>query len=532
MPGYLALVLHAHLPFVRHPEHPRFLEESWLYEAITETYLPLVEMLEGWRRDRINARITVCLSPTLCAMLLDPLLQARYERRLNGLIELAEREVVRTHWDRPTQRLAEHYVERLHELNRLWRACGRNLAAAFRRLQDDGRVELVTTAATHALLPLLVNSPGALQAQVLAARDYHRQCFGRDPIGFWLPECAYAPEVEWALVKSGFRWFMVESHGLLNALPRPRFGTFAPAFTPNGLAVFGRDWESARQVWSRHEGYPGDPRYRDFYRDIGFDLDLDYVEPYLPSPGRRGFTGIKYHAITGVRGEKTLYDPAAARVAVEEHARHFLRNRVKQMARIEPAMDRPPVVVAPYDAELFGHWWHEGLDFLDTVTRLALARQPAFNFITPTDYLRRHSTNQIVRPAPSTWGDRGHLGVWLNERNEWIQPHLRAAEQRLSDLAQWHSGDDPLTLRAVKQIARELMLAQASDWPFMVHTGTNADYARHRVETHLCNFLALYEQITTGKLDSARLAALEETNNLFPKLDPGDWVCSAPPQAP
>jgi 1,4-alpha-glucan branching enzyme len=305
MPGYLALVLHAHLPFVRHPEHPRFLEESWLYEAITETYMPILEMLRGWERDRINARITICLSPTLCSMLLDPLLQSRYERRLEDLIELADREVLRLQWEPQMKRLAENYANRFRQIRSLWFACQRNLVGAFRRLQDEGRIEIITCAATHALLPLLVNSPGALRAQVLTARDHYRQCFGKDPIGFWLPECAYSPEIEWALTEAGVRWFIVESHGLLHGTPRPRYGTFSPVFTPDGLAVFGRDRDSANQVWSRLEGYPGDPRYRDFYRDIGFDLDLDYIEPFLPSPGRRGFTGIKYHAITGARGEKS-----------------------------------------------------------------------------------------------------------------------------------------------------------------------------------------------------------------------------------
>ena len=524
MPGYFALVLHAHLPFVRHPEHERFLEESWLYEAITEGYLPLLELLEGWQRDRLNARVTVCLSPTLCAMLLDPLLQARYERRLSSLIELTDREVLRLHWDRPIQALAERYSGRFRGLRRRWLACGRNLVGAFRRLQDEGRIEILTSAATHALLPLLAEPPAALRAQVLVARDHYRSCFGRDPAGFWLPECAYAPEVEDALSQAGVRWFILDTHGLLNATPRPRYGAFAPVVTPIGLAAFARDLDSARQVWSRREGYPGDPRFRDFYRDIGFDLDLDYVEPYLPSPQRRGFTGIKYYAITSARGEKTLYDPEAAQTAVGEHALHFLRAQLRQLARLEPAMDRPPIVVAPYDAELFGHWWHEGPAFLDAFVRAALADQPAFNFITPTDYLRRHSTNQVARPSPSSWGDQGYLGVWLNEKNEWIQPHLRAAADRMIELAQLYPRADELTARALRQAARELLLAQASDWLFILHTGTGADYARQRVETHLRQFTRLHEQLTTSTLDPAGLAQIEEHDNLFPHLDYRYWA--------
>lgn len=523
MPGYLALVLHAHLPFVRHPEHPRFLEESWLYEAITETYLPLLEMLLNWERDRVNAKITVCLSPTLCSMLLDPLLQSRYERKLDDLIELAEREVIRNHWEPSIKRLAEDYANRFRQIRSLWHRCNRNLVAAFRRLQDANRIEIITCAATHALLPLLANSPAALKAQILTAKDHYRQCFGTNPVGFWLPECAYAPEIEWALVEAGVRWFIVESHGLLHATPRPRHGTFAPVVTPNGLVAFGRDRESANQVWSRHEGYPGDPRYRDFYRDIGFDLDLSYIEPYLPSPGRRGFTGLKYYAITGPKRDKSPYDPAAAGAAVKEHAQHFVQSRARQIARIAPSMDRPPLVVAPYDAELFGHWWYEGVQFLDTMTRLALDESPAFSFITPTDYLRRHATNQVAQPSASTWGENGYLGVWLNERNAWIQPHLRAAEEKLVELVRWYGNADALTTRALRQAARELMLAQASDWPFMIHTGTNPGYARYRVEEHMRSFLRLHDQITTSAIDSNALANLEDRNNIFPNIELAYW---------
>ena len=196
MQGYFSLVLHAHLPFVRHPEHEKFLEESWLFEAITETYLPLLQILDGWRRDGMDAPLTLSLSPTLCAMLLDPLLRDRYERHLNGLIELAEKEIHRTHWDRAFRELAWMYHHRFTSVRDTWRACRRDLVGAFRKFQDEGRLEIITTAATHALLPLLADHPPSLRAQILTARDHYRSCFGRDPRGIWLPECAYVEGVE------------------------------------------------------------------------------------------------------------------------------------------------------------------------------------------------------------------------------------------------------------------------------------------------------------------------------------------------
>lgn len=525
MSGQFALILHAHLPFVRHPEHERFLEEAWLYEAITETYLPLLELLEAWHADRLNVRLTLSLSPTLCAMLLDPMLQARYESRLESLLELAEKEVFRTHFDTRLRPLAEHYLERFTRLRELWRGCGRNLVGAFADLQAAGRLELITCAATHALLPLLAGHPAALKAQVRTAQEYHRAMFGRDPVGLWLPECAYSPEIEGVLQDVNVRWFVVDSHGLLNASPRPRYGTYAPVFTPNGLAVFGRDFDSARQVWSRQEGYPGDARYRDFYRDIGFDLDFEYVRPCLPSPDHRGFTGIKYHRITrGGGGAKDVYDLASAMTAAREHAAHFLKSQLKRLTAAEQVMDRPPLVVAPYDAELFGHWWFEGPQFLDAFVREALDSGADITFTTPTDYLRGHATHQVVRPKASTWGDGGHYAVWLNERNEWIQPHLRAAEERLTLLAKRFLIADELTARALRQAARELLLAQASDWPFILHTGTSPEYAARRVKDHLLRFLALHDQILAGQIDAAWLQTIEEQDNLFPHLDYRHWV--------
>src|SRR6266481_1114134 len=316
MQGYLSLVLHAHLPFVRHTEHDKFLEENWLFEAITETYLPLIQIMDGWLRDGMDTRLTLTLSPTLCSMLLDPLLQDRYVRHLQGLLELVEKELVRTHWDNAYQPLALMYQQRFNSLRETYFAHGRDLVGAFRKFQELGKLEIITCAATHALLPLLANHPPSIRAQILTARDHYRHCFGCDPRGIWLPECAYIEGVETVLQEAGLRWFIIDTHGVLHAQPRPRYGVFAPLYTPNGLAAFGRDLDSAKQVWSKHEGYPGDPRYRDFYRDIGFDLDLDYVRPYLPSSEQRGFTGIKYHRITGGSGAKEVYDrPRALRAA-------------------------------------------------------------------------------------------------------------------------------------------------------------------------------------------------------------------------
>ena len=523
MEGYFALVLHCHLPYVRHPEHERFLEENWFYEAVAEAYIPLVEMVDRWIAEGIEGRLTISLTPTLCSMFLDPLLQKRFERYIDGLIELAGKETHRTYWEKQFQPLAEFYLERFKKVRATWNAYGGNLITAFKKLQESGKIEIITSAATHALLPLLQNHPQSIRAQVLVARDHYKACFGIDPKGIWLPECAYVAGVEEVLKEANIRWFVTETHGILYAQPQPRYGTFAPIYTGNGVAAFGRDFDSAKQVWSRNEGYPGDPRYRDFYRDVAYDLDLDYLLPYLPAPPQRSFTGIKYHKITGGAGEKEIYNRDEALHPAAEHATHFLGARIEQIRSASAVMDRLPFVLSPYDGELFGHWWYEGPEFLDYFVRKACFDQSTFRLTTPSEYLKNNFTHQIARPSSSSWGEEGYWKVWLNERNAWIYPHLDIAQERMTELARRFEKPSPLQERALNQAARELLLAQASDWPFILRTGTSPEYARSRVKDHLLRFISIHDQLMSTPLDSKWLESIEQIDNIFPEVDYRYW---------
>ena len=359
--GYLSLILHAHLPFVRHPEYDDFLEEDWLYEAITETYVPLIKVLEGLIRDNIPYRITMSLTPTLISMLGDPLLQSRYITHIEKLIELAEKEMIRNRQHPQFLTLATMYHKRFTEARALFiNKYKKNLISAFKDFQDLGRLEIITCPATHAYLPLIRMNPLAVKAQIHIAAEHYQTIFGRKPKGIWLPECGYYPGLEEILKEEGIGYFVLDTHGILNAEPRPRYGNYAPIYCPNGTAAFGRDHESSKQVWSSKEGYPGDHDYREFYRDIGHDLDFDYIKPYIHKDGIRINTGIKYHRITGKTNHKEPYIPEWALEKAATHAGNFMFNREKQIEYISYWMDRTPILVAPYDAELFGHWWFEG----------------------------------------------------------------------------------------------------------------------------------------------------------------------------
>jgi len=519
MEGCLALVLHAHLPYVRHQEHEQFLEENWLFEAITETYIPLFLVLERLLEDGIDFRLTFSLTPTLASMLLDPLLQQRYLKKLEKTIELAEKEAERTVDAPQFHPLALMYRQLLHEvydafLNRY----KKNLVNGFRRFQQAGKVEVIASAATHGYLPLLSVNESAVRAQIGVGVRHYEEIFGQSPRGFWLPECGYYPGLDQLLAQRGIRHTILETHGITRADQRPRYGVFAPLLCPSGLAAFGRDPDSSRQVWSATVGYPGDFDYREFYRDIGHDLDLSYVAPYIHPDGIRTDTGIKYYRITGAGDHKEPYVPEWAERKAARHAEHFLSERIRQVREAAPGMDRPPLIVAPYDAELFGHWWFEGPRWLDYLIRKIAFDQQAIRLITLSEYLERWPENQIATPSLSSWGQNGFNEVWLNGENDWIYRHLHLGAEVMEDLSAAHPNPSGLTSRALNQAGRELLLAQASDWTFMIHAGNTQDYATARTKNHLLRLHRLREQIGAGAIDEADLAKLESQDNLFASI--------------
>lgn len=520
--GYLSIVLHAHLPFVRHPEYEDPLEERWLVEALLECYLPLLAMLEGRAARGAPGRVTISLSPTLLAMLGDPLLRERFSHRLTRLIELADRDVARYRGDSRLGPLAAHYSEQFHMARvRYEERYRRDVAAAFRGLEERGVARLITCGATHGFLPLMDLGAPSWRAQIGAAvREFERE-IGHRPEGMWLPECGYTPGVERLLADFGVCYFMVDAHAISDARPRPGLGTLAPLLTDAGVFALGRDAESSRQVWSATEGYPGDSHYREYYRDQGFDLPLPEVREFLPSGGTRTHLGLKYHRITDRRSpHRELYDPGAARERVAEHAAHFVRGREQQVRSGSAALGQPVLLLAPYDAELFGHWWYEGPLWLDRVLDEA-ARSPVLKASDPLDAITRLPRVSAGQMHLSSWGAGGYSGVWLDPVNDWIYRHLLRAAEIMKGLAQRGDGGDPLRARALRQAGRELLLAQSSDWAFIMKTGTVVPYACRRTEEHLGNFTRLAAALQSGPIDPAEVAAMEARYGLFPDLDPG-----------
>ncbi len=523
--GYLALTLHAHLPFVRHPEYEFFLEEDWLYEAITETYIPLYEMFDGLERDGAKYKFAMSITPSLMSMLKDELLQSRYVREIEKLIELAEKEVERTKKEEYLKhQTAQMYLDRFRRSRYIFcDVCRNDLVSGFKRFMDSGNLEIITCGATHGFLPLLSLHKPSVRAQIRVAVDHYRENLGRGPRGIWLPECAYTPGVDRELALADIRYFFMDSHGLLYATPKPVYGVAAPLFTPYGVAAFGRDPESSKQVWSAIEGYPGDVDYREFYRDIGYDREYDYIRPYLPPTGERKNTGIKYCRITGKvdLAHKQLYDHKIAAEKAAMHAGNFMFNRQKQVEWLRGKIDRKPLIVSPYDAELFGHWWFEGPQFLNYLIRKIAYDQTEIALTHPWEYLNNFPTNQMSVPAASSWGAKGGYEVWLEGSNHWIWRPLINASIKMTELADDYATEpfDDLTRRALKQAAREILLAQSSDWPFIMKTATMVEYAIKRVKAHLGRFAKLYEQIKANRIDPEFLSLIEAKDNIFANIN-------------
>jgi 1,4-alpha-glucan branching enzyme len=520
-PGALALVLHAHLPYVHHPEYQRFLEERWLFEAVTETYVPLIKFLDRLNVEGVRFRLTVSLSSTLSAMLEDPDLQARYSAHIDLCRRLADAELDRTRAWPDMHRLANMYRTLFEEARQVFaERCGSRLVPVFREYAEQGSLEIITCAGTHGFLPVLAANPASVRAQIQAAVIEHERLFGQKPKGMWLPECGFYPGVDRVLVEAGIRYTMVETHGIDHACPRPLFGVNAPIICPSGLAVFGRNPATSRLVWSGTAGYPGDPAYREYHRDIGFDLEQGYLEPYQYARGIRCATGIKYHRVTSRGPHKELYDPDRARQTAEHHAKDFIARCVEQVRRARAKMPFPAILLSPYDAELFGHWWFEGPQWIYFVLREAAQRTTELGLTTPSEYLDAYPIQHRSMPASTSWGHGGYSEHWVNPKTQWIWRPLHEASLRLGQALRTVERRDELQQRALSQAARELLLAQGSDWPFAMTNGTTDEYARRRLSDHLSRCHFLLSELERGQVDGVKLAALEYMDAIFPTLDP------------
>ncbi len=517
----LVLVLHAHMPYVRgHGVWP-FGEET-LYEVMAHTYLPLLQSLERLWRDGVPSPITLGITPILAEQLGD-------EKVKSGFLRYARDRLARAESDGKRYRGGElepsaNFQKTFWE-NTLagYEAVAHDLPTAFARAQQRGQIELITSSATHGYSPLL-GYPEALWAQVRSGVHAYRRHFGVEPLGYWLPEMAYRPAGPWTpplpgppagwrpgvdefLMRAGLRYTFLDAAMLDGGETLPPYGggksaRVAPTNSTNlslrllemesGLRVLVRNRETSLVVWSADYGYPGDGAYREFHRK---------------DPG----SGLHHWRVTSRAAglaEKAPYDPEAAAERTRVHAAHFV-SLLRNLAKSHPE----GTVTAAYDAELFGHWWFEGVRWLELVYRNLNQQQ----VLRPLSARRALDGEAVrVRLPEGSWGEGGDHRVWLNDATKDYWRAVYRAEAEMLRAAKKCRGE---RLRTLKQMMRELLLLEASDWPFLIHTGQAAAYASERYRQHAAAFEELAAALRQGRSPD-NLQSLEELDNPFPEANP------------
>lgn len=541
------LALHSHLPYVLN--HGRWPHGSdWICEAAVDTYLPLIDSLQALAEEQIAAPVTVGITPILANQLASPVFDSElhqfFAQRLSACDE-AEVEMRNTA-DAHLIPVVRYWRDRLNALLALHDSLDGNILGAFRELEGNGRLELITSAATHGFLPLLARDE-SIRFQLAVGRDEHERLFGRRAAGLWMPECAYRPAGPWQplttarayryrdgletfLMEGGVRFVFVDAHlasagrplGVYGEIPtsphdlvqarqmrEPRaphspyrpywIGEHGRRLAPRALI---RDPRSSMQVWSRHGGYPGDGAYLEFHK--------------IRYPG-----GLKMWRVTSETaglGEKLAYEPELAGMQVLRHAKHFakLLGRVGAAVRLQGG----ELIVAPFDTELFGHWWFEGVDFVEELYR-EIDLQGGVRPLTASSHLDNARSDDALRLSAGSWGKDGDWSMWLNSETEWTWEKLWPLEEEFWTLAP-EAIRRPEQHSVLAQAARELLLAQSSDWQFIITTGAAADYAEARINLHISDCAKLMAGLRggDGDLEAARRLAgeLAVRDAIFPNI--------------
>lgn len=523
--GYATFVLHTHLPYCRLAGRWPHGEE-WLHEAMLECYLPLVRALRRAGHDCGGSLgVTINVTPILAEQLRDALVQENFRAYLRERIAGARSDVERFSATPGLRGVtAAFHRERYQATQSFFEdEIAGDVVGALAELEGAGHIEVATSAATHGYLPLLQDDD-AVRFQIETGIASHVRNFGRAPRSFWLPECAYRPGLERFLEDAGLRVFFSETHlvtgglargkargGMAGPYPESRYvpqrlaegparngTTFRPySVAQSHVSVIGRNERTGMQVWSAAHGYPGDPAYREFHK-------------------KDSATGLHYWRVTGAGvdlGEKAEYDSAIAREVALAHARHFAGVVQAEIDAYAEGAGERGIVLSAYDTELFGHWWLEGVDWLEAAIR-NLAASPLVELVTAGDFVASHPPQEAIELPEGSWGAGGDHGTWLNSETAWTWPEIRLRQARARGLL-------GVSTPATRQLARELLLLQSSDWQFLMTTGQAHDYAVERFHSHMERFDQLADAIEGGDAAAGRLAAeIGELDNPFPAIDP------------
>ncbi|MGE5282586.1 MAG: 1,4-alpha-glucan branching protein domain-containing protein [Chloroflexota bacterium] len=463
--GDLAIVLHSHMPYVEGFGTYPFGEE-WLFDAAIRSYLPVLEVAD---------KLTMTITPVLADQLEDPGVHERLRRFLvEWRIGAAEADAPQVPAE--CRDACEAELARYRQALSLLDGHGGDPLRAFQAAAGEGRIALAASAATHAVLPLLATRQG-LRLQLDAGIRSHRRRFGWDG-GFWLPECAYVPGLEWRLAEQGVRWFCVDQ-----SAQREPLEALSPVATAAGPVALPIDWEAIQWLWSL-EGYPSDPAHAQF--------------------AGKSLRGVRIWKVGGGG-----YDPAAAEAAARRQAGEFLAAAAERLRRCAAERGRRGLLVFAIDTELLGHWWSEGASWLREV--LAGAAGAGIRLLTVPEALAEHEP-EPRRLAASTWGEGKDLSTWDSAEVADLAWGARRLELRL--LRALSAG---LRGNRALRAARELLAAQASDWAFLDKRGQAGDYAYQRAVSHA---EAALEAIDSPAIVDSRMRALAPDLSLSPLLLP------------
>ncbi len=513
----LVFILDAQLPFIRHPDSPGCVEETWLFNALSYTYLPLLRACTSLETEGVPFKLAIAFAPTLCEMFADPLLQQRYVDTLDKAIDFGFSELDRCAESPETRELIKHHLDQL-QLNRrdFDEIYERNILGKFDYFATHGYIEILATTATACFLPLYADIPEAINAQIETGLVSYRRHFTAIPAGFWLPAMGYSKGLENILKSYGFQYTVLESHGLLFADPAPENGIFSPALCHNGFTVFGRDKRSYLEVADAVQGYCANPVYLDVDRDIGFDLDETVLSSLFDVSLGRRLSGYRYWSKkTTEQDESALYQIDKAHNQVCADAASFLDHHADLLDKAAAALDNVPVtVVCAFPAALFGQKWFEGVSWLENMFRLSATRTDMTFSLFSQRMQVKQSASRIV-PYYSSWHDSGYAEEVLNNANDWMYPFIRKATGRMIDLAERFPDDSGLKERALNMAARELLLAQSMDWFLLMNENDQGEYARKRFEDSIRAFTVVYESLGSNFISTQWLTNTEKLHNLF-----------------
>jgi 1,4-alpha-glucan branching enzyme len=491
---------------------PGSVEESWFFEAISETYIPLLMLFDRLEADHVPFRLGISLSPVLAQMLSDDYLQKKYIAHLEHQIDFGKKETERLS-NKPEQcMLAKRRLDRAVDQHAAF--ITRYEANIFKTLdsyQQKRKIEFLAAPATQSFFPFFSTYPEAIQANMETAISFYRNLLGFVPQGFWLPEMGWSKELDPFLRSYGFNYTIVDSHGFVFGKPSPSRGTFYPVRTPQGVSVLARDFCACSDITRMRKEGP----YLDTGSDIGYELTLDDVAPFVAQNGARCQTGYKYWQTNGAP-----YDPEAAQNAARENARTFLENCRDRLDAALRHMPELPLSLCAFNADTFGRHWYEGPQFLENLFRFA-ADYRDLQFMSPSEYLYLQpiSTLEVSMPEYSSWGDNGYMETWLDSSNDWLYRHLNRSIDRMVELADRFTKNSSLKERALNQAAREILLAMSSDWPSFLYRQECTAYSLRQLKDSLQNFTTIYEALGSNYISTEWLTTLERRHDIYPNIN-------------